>query len=463
MVKILLIAPPEPPVEQQEPEFKTTPEFFHKLGPYPPLGMISLFNAIKNSIPKSEIQILDGQFVSKGDIIGRLNEFLSEFVGISSTETNYILSLEIARLAKSLGSQVVLGGHHASSLAREILLNRGPHSGDYCVDAVVCGDGEEAICRLIKKDSFAQISNLVWQDEAGRIIENEAKTLDINKTSFMDRDCVDVEKYFEKQQEPDRPNGFKRGMTIVSRKGCAWKSRSGGCIFCNRMNEKISNIKNPRLFWEEVIYLVNHYNIDFLWDVRDDFLEDRDWLEDLAAFRPPIDTLGKNFRLKVYARIDNINDEAVALVEKLNLPMRFTIGFETGSDKMLKTMNKGYFMEGAMRGLESLKKIGGRFTACFVLGGLGETRETLYETMDFAQKLSRMGANIFPQILRPSPNSRAFELMAKKKEPKYANQDLINTQESVKDWVANFCGVSLDELLDAYQKMKMIAGRNSTA
>jgi radical SAM superfamily enzyme YgiQ (UPF0313 family) len=425
--------------------------------------MISLFNAIKNNIPKSEIQILDGQFLSKKDTIGAVDDFSADIIGISSTETNYILSLEIARLAKSLGSQVVLGGHHASSLAREILLNRGPHSGDYCVDAVVCGDGEEAICGLIKKDSFAQISNLVWQDETGRIIENEAKTLDINKTSFMDRDCVDVEKYFERQQEPDRPNGFKRGMTIVSRKGCAWRAKSGGCIFCNRMNKDISNIKNPELFWEEVSYLANRYKIDFLWDVRDDFMEDKDWLENLAAARPSFDKLGRNFRLKIYTRIDNINDETVALVEKLNLPMRFTIGFETGSDKMLKTMNKGYSMEGAMRGLESLKKIGSRFTACFVLGGLGETRETLLETINFAQKLSQRGANIFPQILRPSPNSRAFDLIAKKKEPKYANQDLINTQESVKDWVADFCNVGLDDLLDAYQKMKMIAGRNSTA
>jgi len=61
MIKILLIIPTEPPLEQQEPEFKTVPEFFHKLGPYPPLGMLSLVNAVKNNIPRSEIQILDGQ------------------------------------------------------------------------------------------------------------------------------------------------------------------------------------------------------------------------------------------------------------------------------------------------------------------------------------------------------------------------------------------------------------------
>ncbi len=115
-----------------------------------------------------------------------------------------------------------------------------------------------------------------------------------------------------------------------------------------------------------------------------------------------------------------------------------------------------------MRGLESLKKINSWFTTCFVLGGLGESQETLFETINFAKKLSQMGDNIFTQILRPSPNSRAFELVARKKEPKYANQDLLNAQELVKDWVANFCSVSLDELLTAFQKMKMIEGRNLT-
>jgi radical SAM superfamily enzyme YgiQ (UPF0313 family) len=425
--------------------------------------MISLATTVKNNIPGSEVRILDGQLLSKEEIVAEIKDFSPDFVGISSTETNYPFALELARLVKYSGSRVLFGGHHASSLAKEIMFNRGPRSQDPCIDAVVCGDGEEALWRAASGDDFRRISNVVWQDEDGRVVANEMKSLDIDKTAFLDRDFVNLEEYFRRQGEPQRPNGFKRGMTIVSRKGCAWKSRSGGCIFCNRMNKEISNIKNPELFWREVGWLAGRYNIDFLWDVRDDFMEDKNWLENLAASRPSLDKLGRNFRFKIYARIDNINDETAALLEKLNLPMRITIGFETGSDRMLKTMNKGYSMEQVWRGLESLKKLDSRFTACFVLGCLGESAETLSETIDFAQKLSRMGANIFPQILRPSPNSRAFDLIAKKKEPKYANQDLINTQELVKDWVADFCDVGLDDLLDAYQKMKMIAGRNSTA
>ncbi len=456
MVKALFILSPEDEnCGESKLKFKTVSTRLYRGGPFPPLGLLSLLNVLQNKLSKTEIQFFDGQLLSKEEIIGKLNNWLPDFVGIGPSLRSYGNTLAIARSAKSLSSKVILGGYYASSLAKEILSNRGPRSDDYCVDAIVQRDGEEAICDLVEKKDFNQISNLIWQDETGRIIENKIKDLDINETSFNDRDCVNVEEYFERQQE--RPtNGFKRGLTMISHKGCAWRAKSGGCVFCPRKNQPASSTKSPELFWDEVISLRRRYKTDFLWDVRDDFLEDEEWLENLVSARPQSEELGRDFYFRLYARVDNINEKTIKLLQNLNLPIRLIVGFESGSDKMLKAINKGCSSKEAMRSAKLLSKSGFWFTASFVLGCPGESRQTLFDTVNYAKKLKQMGATITAQLLKPYPNSRAFALLADKNKLKYGGRDIIDYCDLIKDWVDGFCDVGLNEVLKAFQEISKI-------
>lgn len=449
--KILFILPP---LDQRSAGFETYNEFLDRMGPYPPLGLFSLGHAIKSKIQEIDVKILDGQCLSKDDIIKQMERYLPDLVGISSSSRTYLITLEIARLVKSWGSQVILGGSHASGLAKEILLNRGPSSKDYCIDAVVKEDGEEAIYQFIQRRDYQKISNLVWQNNSGRVIENRIRNVDINKIGLIDRNIGDMESYFRRQQEPNQSNRFKRGLTMISQKGCAWRYESGGCIFCSRMNKEI-NIKNPENFWRETTDLVNNYNVDLIWDTRDDFLENEKWLEDLVATRPSFEKLD-NVRLQSFARIDNVNKKSIKLLENLNIPLVFVIGFESGNNKMLKAMNKGFSMRESLRSLELLKKSGIWIAASFVLGAPGENKKSLLDTLNFAEKLRGFDIRISSHILEPLPNSRAFDLVRIKNKSKYMNQDLINIHDLTKDWISNFCEADWNEILKVYQEFEKL-------
>ena len=450
--KILFILPP---LDRKSMGFETYNDFLDRMGPYPPLGLFSLAHIVKSKIQEIDVNILDGQCLSKDNIIGQMKHYLPDLVGLSPSSRTYLTALEIARLAKSLGSQVILGGSHVSGLAKEILLNRGPNSKDYCIDAIVKEDGEEAICQFVQGKEYQKISNFVWQDSSGQIIENKIKNVDINEIGLINRDIGNMELYFEEQQKPDRGNKFKRGITMISQKGCTWRSRTGGCIFCSRMNKKI-NIKNPKNFWQEIVYLVKHYNIDLIWDTRDDFLENEKWLKDLVAIRPSFNKLD-NLRLQSFARIDKVNKRIIKLLDNLNMPLVFVIGFESGNNRMLKTMNKGFSMKESLRGLELLRKSEIWIAASIVLGAPGEDKKSLLDTLNFAKRLKEFGIRISSHILEPLPNSRAFDLVMAKNKLKYVNQDLIDIHELIKDWIANFCKVSLEEILEVYQKLEKLS------
>ncbi len=432
----------------------TYPSILGANGPYPPLGLLHLATRVKNNFPDCEVKIIDGQLFSLEDIIGQAGRFWPDFVGISPLNNTYLNALEIGRFVKTLGALVVFGGSHASGLAKEILSNRGPRSKDYCVDAVVKGDGEESICDFVSGKEFAEIPNLVWQNNIGTVIENDNKNFDIAKLDLVNMKFVETEVYFQKQQEPGRPNRFKRGVLMISQKGCAWRTRSGGCIFCSRMNKRIST-KTPIMFWKEVLHLIEQCQPDMIFDVKDDFLENEKWLEELVSSRPDISRL-KNLKIRGYARIDRVNSQIISLLAKLGLPLRFLVGFESGSDSSLKTMNKGFSIRQALAGVQMLKRMGAGISACFVLGAPGENKKSLLETLKFAEKIKKLGASIHPQLLGPFPNSRAFDLVLNKHRSKYSGHDLFDIRDLVRDWIADYCYIGLEEILRACQELEIL-------
>ena len=65
-----------------------------------------------------------------------------------------------------------------------------------------------------------------------------------------------------------------------------------------------------------------------------------------------------------------------------------SLGFESGSNKILKNMNKKFDADSVCRVSKMLKKFGISRMGYLLLGGPGETRETVNESLHFAEKLN---------------------------------------------------------------------------
>jgi radical SAM superfamily enzyme YgiQ (UPF0313 family) len=64
-----------------------------------------------------------------------------------------------------------------------------------------------------------------------------------------------------------------------------------------------------------------------------------------------------------------------------------TLGFESGSEYMLRSMNKRFTLRQVLRNSELLEKYGIRQMGCLLLGGPGETQSSVEETLSFADSL----------------------------------------------------------------------------
>lgn len=89
---------------------------------------------------------------------------------------------------------------------------------------------------------------------------------------------------------------------------------------------------------------------------------------------------------KCEARTDHLDEEICRLMKEAGCT-RVKLGFESGSDRMLKLIQKDETKEDMRRGAKMLKCAGVPFTAYFMAGFPGETDEDLKQTIEFAKEI----------------------------------------------------------------------------
>jgi len=80
------------------------------------------------------------------------------------------------------------------------------------------------------------------------------------------------------------------------------------------------------------------------------------------------------------------------------------IGFESGSNKILKNMNKKFDVDSVRQTAEMVKKYGINRMGYLLLGGPGETKETVNESLNFADEL-HLESMMITRGMRIYPNT----------------------------------------------------------
>jgi radical SAM superfamily enzyme YgiQ (UPF0313 family) len=116
-------------------------------------------------------------------------------------------------------------------------------------------------------------------------------------------------------------------------------------------------------------------------------------------------------------RVDTVDKKVLYYMKKAGCK-KISFGLESGSNKILKLMKKQVNLETARKAIRLVNNAGIKSSASFMFGNIGETEETIMETISFAKSLPLDTVTFF--VTSPFPGTRLFELAVKKgyvKEP----------------------------------------------
>lgn len=418
-------------------------------GMYVPLGILSIATVLKEEFGgRVEVTVCDEDV----DDIGLFPFENFDLVGFYSTTFNYKNCVLYAAQAKECGAVTVLGGPHGSILADNIMNNR------HCFDFIIRFEAEVPFARLVdyllnkKTEKLVRIPNLVYRSggrivSSGLLYENDLQALPIPS-----RDFIDLNSYtgnFRKLY-PEKKSIIPG--SIYSSKGCSWRDRTGGCVFCARL-EKGVRFRDADQVWAEIQLLRNRYGINSIWDISDDNLNNIEWLK-MFVRKKPVDC--RDMPFFIYSRVNFINDKTIRYLQELNVEEVF-LGIESGDDAILKNSFKGQTVATIMRAVRLLKKGGIKYFPSFILGLPGETEESAANTLKLCRQISELGGlyRLGCTILQPMPGSRAFDKLLKESKfgPKLKSQDDTDIASLEKYWLESFTGISYEAAAEYRKKI----------
>lgn len=420
-------------------------------GMYPPLGLLSLATYLK----KTHYDYIDVSIID-GDTETIKHEMFhdADIVGFHANTFNYENCLNLAKEAKGHGAKIIFGGPHASVLWKNIMSKR------LYVDFIVIQEGEKALSLLVERllnngrAGFDDIPNLAYRKDDGTLVKSSR--IHINTPEEMitpSRKFINVDSYINNYRKIYTKDciSFERPLSIYSSKGCSWRDKTGGCVFCARLERDV-RFRSISEIWSEIRGLKEQYNTDYIWDISDDNLNSPKWFKSFVDHRPE-DLSDISFL--IYSRVNRITEDIIPCLKRLNV-YEVYLGIESGDDEILKSTLKGASSRLAMNAAQRLKDAGIYYFPSFVLGLPGETEKSLINTLRFSESLARIGSifRMSATILMPIPGSQVYSMILNN--PVFGDElsekDIISIKDLEKIWIENYTNVDYSTV-EKYQKL----------
>jgi anaerobic magnesium-protoporphyrin IX monomethyl ester cyclase len=302
---------------------------------FPPLGLLAVGTALR--IRGHDVCIHD-------DTIDSIPAgFHCYGFGASSPEYLSALRARDDIRQNTPGARIIIGGPHVTLNYQDCLKDGW--------DCIVVGDGD-----LVAEEACVGQSSLLV-----------APAGFLDDYPIPDRTLIDLTKYHYTL------NG-RPATTLVTSKGCPFH-----CAFCCKNHGNVRLRSAPKVC-EEIRLLHYDYGYKALAFPEDIFILDRSRTEGVCKC---LKQLGIIWRCLIRADIlVRYGQEFVRMMADAGC-VDAGMGIESGSDTILKNVNKGETVATMREAIRMLKAEGIRVKGFFILGLPGETKETMAETETF--------------------------------------------------------------------------------
>jgi len=303
-------------------------------------------------------------------------DFNPDCVVINATTPSIDSDLDYARMCKEeTGGQVntIMVGPHISAEPEDTL-----RRGQGFLDAAARREYDYTLKEFADAGDFTDLRGISYLKNKD-IIHNPDRMFieDIDNLPFPAWRHIDLCDYYG----PAKRNPF---LTLITGRGC-----EGRCTFC--LLPQVMYGRNYRPRSAESVLDEIEYDIRLFPGLKEIMFEDDTFT--LNRFHGRLERicqgiLDRNIRISwaCNARADLRDLSILKLMKKSGCRM-ICVGFESGDENMLAGLRKGISLD-TMRNFSRLcRRAGISVHGCFVIGGPGETRDSIKKTVRFATDL----------------------------------------------------------------------------
>ncbi|HEY6994418.1 MAG TPA: radical SAM protein [Xanthobacteraceae bacterium] len=335
----------------------------------PPLGLLSIAAYVESRGYCVRVIDVHIEKYTAAELIEKLKVAQPKFVGMGVMTATSNAANQIARIVKSTvpNCTVVFGGVHPEAMPAETLCNS-------AVDIVVRGDGEETFLSILQGRPLGTIRGISYRKGA-TVVHNPSSIVEMNldKYPFPAYHLVPMDKYYP------AIGAYKRlpAINMLMTRGCP-----GKCTFCNSAMTTLRT-RSAESVVEEIEYLNKTYGVREIQFYDDTFTVMK---KNVMRFCELMAAKNLNVSWAAFVRADCFSEEMAHAMKKAGCH-QILIGVESGSDIILKNIRKPIDRERTADAIKIARAAGLESRASFIFGSMGETVETMQETLDFSMQL----------------------------------------------------------------------------
>jgi len=357
---------------------------------------------------KFEVQVLDAVAldITEEEFCDGVRFYKPDLVFFETTTPTIENDIKLINRIKDSDKQIVIviGGTHATTYAGGIL------SQCNNIDYVIKGEYEMTLlnlCKLLSSNTggLDGIKGLVYRKNinSSEIVDNgHAELIDpLDQLPFPGYNLFPRNENSNPTIYWDGFCQYRPALQMHASRGCPY-----GCYFCiwpqvmynSRKYRKFS----PSRVVDEAEYLIKNYNIKEIYFDDDDFTIDRKHVLNICE-----EIKKRNLKVKWSCMGDAINlDEEVisSMASSGCIGMKF--GVESANREILKDIGKPVVLEKVKEISNLCVKYGMKTHATFSIGLMGETKETLKESLEFAKQIDVDTIQV--SICTPYPGTKFF-------------------------------------------------------
>ena len=274
-----------------------------------------------------------------------------DFYGFSVYTPNVGIIAGLIPELRESRTRFIAGGPHTTALPRETL-----RAG---FDSVVVGEGEYVLPKLLK------------MSDPPRIVRAE-RIMDLDRLPYPARHLVPLKKFH-------RMLAGRQSTCMVSSRGCPYN-----CAFCSRDVHGGLRLRSPSNVIGEIEEIHSAYGFEAI-QLFDGTFTVRPFrqLEEICSALSARDI---TFRCTGDLRRD---DSRMLRLLYDSGCRKYSVGVESGSQKVLDLMRKGTTVERNLQVIREARSVGLDVKVFLMVGGPGETEETVRETIAFVEECGK--------------------------------------------------------------------------